>query len=58
MKKLSNVQDYPQQRAMQLLEALSRDLTAQIIKIFKGQHIMFTKYSEFSVTVQRANELF
>lgn len=40
------------------MEALSRDLTIQITKIFKGQQIMFNKYAEFKITMQKTTELF
>jgi dynein heavy chain 1 len=58
MKKLTSIQDYTPQRSMQLVEALSRDLSNQITKIFKGQQIMFIKYTDFRGTMDRTTELF
>jgi hypothetical protein len=58
MKKLSNLPDYPVQRGVQLLEALSRDFSVQVIRIYRGQSIMTLKYSEFCVMMQQSTELF
>lgn len=48
MKKLTNISDiYTIPRSLQLAEALSRELTNELIKYFKGFAILHIKYSDF-----------
>ena len=47
MKKIKYQDSYPVQRAMQLIEAVARDLTNQLLKVLSNFQIMYLEYEEF-----------
>jgi len=48
MKKVNSIIEiYTKNRAQQLAEALSKELTNALVKYFKGFNINFAKYSDF-----------
>lgn len=49
LKKLRHTDFYPLKRAMLLLEAISRDLTNQLLKVFQNYQLMYIDYKEFKV---------
>lgn len=52
MNKLQSILDsYGKNRAVQLAEALSRELCNSLIKYLKGVNIVFIKYSDFQINI-------
>ncbi|CEM16453.1 unnamed protein product [Vitrella brassicaformis CCMP3155] len=58
MRKIKNATLYPLLRAFNLVEAVSRDLAAQILKVLSSQRLMQLEYEEFDHATAGCNELF
>eukprot|EP00397_Hematodinium_sp_SG-2012_P000022 GEMP01000022.1.p1 GENE.GEMP01000022.1~~GEMP01000022.1.p1 ORF type:complete len:4594 (-),score=1270.22 GEMP01000022.1:1053-14834(-) len=57
-KHIKQASQYPPQRAFHLVETLSRDLSAQIIKILSSQRLMLMDYENFEQATGGCSELF
>ena len=57
LKKIRNTK-YPLVRCMKLVEAISRDLLAQLLKILSTRRLMSIAFDEFDALCVAANELF
>eukprot|EP00731_Ephydatia_muelleri_P024350 Em0016g621a len=57
LKKLKNTQ-YPGNRAVQLIEAISRDLMGQLLKVLGTQKLMLVTYEEFDQVMSKAASVF
>lgn len=58
MQKIKNASQYPLWRASNLVEALSRDLSAQLLRILHGQRIMQQELEAYEQTMYNCTELF
>uniref|UniRef100_A0A0X3P013 Dynein heavy chain, cytoplasmic n=1 Tax=Schistocephalus solidus TaxID=70667 RepID=A0A0X3P013_SCHSO len=57
LRKIRNTK-YPLQRALKLIEALSRDLTAQLLKVLGTRRLMHMPYEEFERVMTSCFEVF
>eukprot|EP01054_Gregarina_sp_Poly1_P003174 Gregarina_sp_Poly_1__3173@NODE_18_length_21885_cov_39_980383_g16_i0_p1_GENE_NODE_18_length_21885_cov_39_980383_g16_i0NODE_18_length_21885_cov_39_980383_g16_i0_p1_ORF_typecomplete_len4767_score865_14AAA_6/PF12774_7/1_5e149AAA_6/PF12774_7/8_3e02AAA_6/PF12774_7/9_7DHC_N2/PF08393_13/4_2e02DHC_N2/PF08393_13/9_6e02DHC_N2/PF08393_13/4_6e02DHC_N2/PF08393_13/2_6e02DHC_N2/PF08393_13/1_9e118AAA_8/PF12780_7/2_6e03AAA_8/PF12780_7/5_6e02AAA_8/PF12780_7/7_5AAA_8/PF12780_7/2_2e91DHC_N1/PF08385_12/1_1e85DHC_N1/P len=57
-RKLKNAHAYPISRAWQLVEAISRDLTSQMMKILAAERLMEQDDSAFDHNVQQCSQVF
>jgi dynein heavy chain 1 len=57
LKKIRNTK-YPTQRALRLVEAISRDLSAQLLKILGTRRLMMVPYEEFEKVMNSCFEIF
>ncbi|XP_077971534.1 cytoplasmic dynein 1 heavy chain 1-like isoform X1 [Styela clava] len=58
MRKIRTCQQYPIQRALRLIEAISRDLMAQMLKVLGTRRLMHISYEEFEKVMISAFEVF
>jgi len=58
MRRIKNASQYPLWRAYNLVEAVSRDLASQLLKILSGQRLMQQDSDMFESNMQACNELF
>lgn len=57
LRKIRNTK-YPIQRALRLVEAISRDVSAQLLKVLGTRRLMYIPYEEFEKVIIDYNELF
>jgi dynein heavy chain 1 len=58
MNKKLKMSPYPISRALLLVEAISRDLNSQVMKILGGRRLMLLEYDEFEEVVKGALDVF
>lgn len=58
MKKIRQTDSYPFQRAIHLVEALSRDLTTQTLKILSNVNILYLEWRDFKELHKKAQNVF
>ncbi|CAK8687664.1 unnamed protein product [Clavelina lepadiformis] len=58
LRKIRNCQHYPIQRALSLIEAISRDLMGQLFKVLSTRRLMYISYEEFENVMVSAFEVF
>ncbi|PFH31617.1 dynein heavy chain [Besnoitia besnoiti] len=58
LRKLKNATQYPLSRAYQLVEALSRDLSQQLVNVLSQQNLLLLGYEEFEHATGGCTELF
>lgn len=49
---------YPVRRALPLVEAISRDLNDQLLKVFNGRQLMYMDYADFAVATESCEQVF
>ncbi|KAL3321193.1 Cytoplasmic dynein 1 heavy chain 1 [Cichlidogyrus casuarinus] len=57
LKKLRNTK-YPMNRALELISAISRDLSNQLLKVLSAKRLMYMSYEEFDQVMRQCNEVF
>eukprot|EP00916_Digyalum_oweni_P025987 GHVL01042788.1.p1 GENE.GHVL01042788.1~~GHVL01042788.1.p1 ORF type:complete len:2866 (+),score=438.01 GHVL01042788.1:781-8598(+) len=58
LRKIKNATQYPLLRAFNLVEAVSRDLSTQLLKILSSQRLMQLEFEEFEHATSGCDELF
>eukprot|EP00928_Gymnodinium_smaydae_P025254 TRINITY_DN20180_c0_g1_i4.p1 TRINITY_DN20180_c0_g1~~TRINITY_DN20180_c0_g1_i4.p1 ORF type:complete len:4280 (-),score=1133.62 TRINITY_DN20180_c0_g1_i4:296-13135(-) len=58
MRKIKNASQYPLWRAYNLVEAVSRDIAAQLLRIFQNQRIMQLETEQFEQIMNNCSDLF
>ncbi len=49
---------YPQTRALKLVEAISKDLTSQLLRVLSTQRVMIVPFDEFERTMRSCSSVF
>ena len=57
LRKIRNTK-YPIQRALRLVEAISRDVSSQLLKVLSTRRLMYIPYDEFEKVMAQCSELF
>lgn len=57
LRKIRNTK-YPLERALKLMEAISRDLTAQLLKVLGTRRLMHIPFNEFERVIQACTKVF
>ncbi len=57
LRKIRNTK-YPIQRALRLVEAISRDLSNQLLKVLNTRRLMFISFEEFEKVINQCSEVF
>jgi dynein heavy chain 1 len=57
LRKIRNTK-YPIQRALRLVEAISRDVSSQLLKVLGTRRLMYIPYEEFEKVMSQCHEVF